>query len=78
MNYYKFGQKLLKSGAGFGYYKVEQLVSQSATGCIITKRDNFITKWDGHYKVGEFYYKVGQVLQSGTVITKWSLTQTIN
>ena len=48
------GQNVLQSGTGFaGYYKVEQLVLQSGTGCIITKRDNFITKWDGYYEVGQ-------------------------
>ena len=68
------GQKLLQSGAGFGYYKVEQLVLQSGTDCIVTKWDNFIIKWDGYYKVGQFYYKVGRVLQNGPIFTKWSST----
>ena len=37
------------------------------------------TKWDGffYYKMGQFYDKVGRVLQSGTMITKWSLTHEI-
>ena len=67
----------------FYYYKVGRFyyevgrVLQSETGItkwdryiIITKWDDFITKWDGYHKVGRFYYKVGQVLQSGTIITK--------
>ena len=58
------------------YYKVQQVLLQSATG--ITKCDNFITKCDRYYKVRatiitkcdryykvwQFYYKVRQVLQS--------------
>ena len=42
-----------------------------------------ITKWDNwYYKVervallqqGTIYYEMGRVLQSGMIITKWSLT----
>ena len=43
------------------YYKVRQVLLQSATG--ITKCDNFITKCDR-------YYKVGRLLQSATVHTR--------
>ena len=42
------------------YYKVRQVLSQSATG--ITKCDNFITKCDR-------YYKVRRLLQSATLQT---------
>ena len=42
------------------YYKVRQVLLQSATG--ITKCDNFITK-------GDRYYKVRRLLQSATVHT---------
>ena len=42
------------------YYKVRQVLLQSATG--ITKCDNFITKCDR-------YYKVRRLLQSATVQT---------
>ena len=51
---------------------MEQLVLQSGTGCIITKWDSFITG-DTYYKVGQFYLKVGRVLQSETIMKKWSL-----
>ena len=69
-------QKVLQSGTGFCYYNVGQLVLQSGVGCIITKWDNFISMWDGCYKVGQFYYKMGQLLQSGPLqvlrINSWS------
>ena len=58
LNYYKAVQKLLQGGTAFRYYNVGQLLLQSGTGSFITKSDNFITKWDG-------YYKVGHLLQSG-------------
>ena len=66
MGYFKVHKNYYK-GSGSGYYKVRKLVLQSGTGCIVTKYDNFITKWD-------VYYKVGRILQSGSIITKWSLT----
>ena len=71
------GTVLLQSGTATWCYKVGQGLLQSGTAFFITKWDNFITKWDGYYKVGRFYYKAGRVLQSGTVITKWALTDVI-
>ena len=64
--YYKVRQLFLLQSATVSYYKVRQLfyykvrqvLLQSAIG--ITKCDNFITKWDR-------YYKVGQLLQSAAV-----------
>ena len=50
--YYKVGQVLLQSGATFLYYKTRLVVLQSGAG--ITKQDNF-------------YYKVGELLQSRAV-----------
>ena len=50
---------LLQSATAF-YYKVRQVLLQTATG--ITKCDNFITKCDR-------YYKVRRLLQSATVHT---------
>ena len=50
------------------YYKVWQVliitegpVVQSGTGCIITG-------WDGYYKVGQFYHRVGWVLKMGQLL----------
>ena len=59
------------------YYKVRQVLLQSATAFFITKCDGLllqsatsvITKCDRYYKVWQFYYKVRQVLQSATVHT---------
>ena len=47
----KVGQLLLESGAALMYYKAGQVVLQSRLAT---------TEW------GNFYHKVGQVLQSGT------------
>ena len=55
---------LLQSGTAF---QLEKLL-QSGTE-VVTKWDSFfVTKWDGSC------YKVGQVLQSVTIVTKWALT----
>ena len=56
------------------YCEVGQVFLQSETALFFTYRNDFITKWDRYYKVGQFYYKARQVLQSGTIITKWALT----
>ena len=51
------------------YYKVRHVLLQSATAFFITKCDSFfITKCD------KCYYKVRQVLQSATIITKCDST----
>ena len=55
---YKVGRRLLQSGTAF-CYKVERNLLQSGTG---------VREWDGNC------YKVGKVLQSGTIVTKWALT----
>ena len=90
MSLLQTGTILLQSGAGttkwddfitkwdsFWLLQSGTILLQSGTAFVITKWDDFITKWDGYYKVGRFYYKVGQVLQSGTIITKWALTALI-
>lgn len=43
------------------YYKVGQVLTIKKWGNVI-------------YKVGQFSFKVGWLLQSGTIITMWSLT----
>ena len=81
-HYHKVGQ--------FLYNKVGQFIVITKWDDFITKWDSFsllqsgtdfiITKWDSfcYYKMGRFYFKVGRVLQSGTIllqsgtgITKW-------
>ena len=74
MSITKWNMRLLQSGTAFRYYKVGQVFLQSETALFFTNRNDFITMWDRYYKVGQFYYKAGQVLQSGTIITKWALT----
>ena len=44
-----------------------------------------ITNWGSYYKLvqpllqlGQFYYKLGQLLQIGAVITNWSITGLTN
>ena len=59
-HYYKVRQLFLLQSAMVCYYKVRQVLLQSATG--ISKCDNFITKCDR-------YYKVRRLLQSTTVHT---------
>ena len=58
LNYYKVIQKVLQSVTAFYYYKGGQLLLLSGTDSFIIMRDNTVTKWDGYYKVGQFYYKV--------------------
>ena len=71
--YYKVGNFITKWDS-FWLLQSGTILLQSGTAFVITKWDDFITKWNGYYKVGRLYYKVGQVLQSGTIITKWALT----
>ena len=44
----------------------------------ITKWRKKITKWRSYYKVAQKNYKVAQLLQSGTTITKWRITDLLN
>ena len=53
---------------------MEPVLSKSDPALLITNRKDFITKWDRYYKLGQFYCKMGQVLQGGTIITEWALT----
>ena len=66
--------RLLQSGTAFRYYKVRQIFLQSETALFFISQNDSVTKWDRYYKVGQFYHKAGQILQSGTIITKWALT----
>ena len=50
--------------------KCDGLLLQSATAFILQSATRAITKCDRYYKVWQFYYKVRQVLQSATIITK--------
>ena len=65
---YKEGQVLLQIGVALLYYNLGQVILQCRTG--ITKFGNFYYKFEADItKRGNFYYNVGQVLQSGGIIT---------
>ena len=56
------------------YYKVRQALLQSATAFLLQSATSVVTKCDRYYKVWQFYYKVRQVLQSATIITRCDST----
>ena len=73
--YYKVRWQLLQSATAFFITKCDNLLLQSATAILLQSVTSFITKCDRYYKVRRFYYKVRQVLQSVTIITKCDRTQ---
>ena len=72
--YYKVRQLLLQSARAFFITNCDGLLSQSATAFLLQSATG-ITKCDRYYKVRQFYYKVRQVLQSATIITKCDSTE---
>ena len=73
--YYKVRQVLLQSATAFFITKCDGLLLQSATAFLLQSTTSVITKCDRYYKVWQFYYKVRQVLQSATIITKCDSTE---
>ena len=69
----KLGQALLQSGADLMYYKVGQVLLQKGAAFLYYKPGQVeLQRRTGITNLGNFYYKKGQVLQSGaTFITKW-------
>ena len=65
---------LLQSATAFFITKCDGLLLQSATAFLLQSATSVITKCDRYYKVWQFYYKVRQVLQSATIITKCDST----
>ena len=65
--YYKVRQVLLQSATAFVITKCDGLLLQSATAFLLQSATSVITKCDR-------YYKVRQVLQSATIITKCDST----
>ena len=59
------------------YYKVRWQLLQSVTALLLQSVTSVITKCDRFYKVRRFYYKVRQVLQSVTIITKYDKTNAL-
>ena len=58
------------------YYKVNKNYFKVGQVLVITKWDNWYYKVEraALLQQGTIYYKMGWVLQSGMIITKWSLT----
>ena len=67
--YYKVRQVLLQSATAFFITKCDGLLLQSATAFLLQSATSVITKCDRYYKVWQFYYKVRRLLQSATVQT---------
>ena len=72
--YYKVRWQLLQSATGVFITFRHNLLLQSATTILLQSVTSIITKCDRYYKVRRFYYKVRQVLQSVTIITKCDRT----
>ena len=58
--YYKVRQVLLQSATAFFITKYDGLLLQSATAFLLQSATIVITKCDRYYKVRQFYYKVRQ------------------
>ena len=72
---------MLQIGAALFYYKSGQTLLQIGAASLV--RANFVTNWGSYYKSGQpllqdravianwgkMYYKLGQVLQIGAIIT---------
>ena len=58
------------------YYKVNKSYFKVGQVLVITKWDNWYYKVErvALLQQGTIYYEMGRVLQSGMIITKWSLT----
>ena len=65
-------QKLLQNAAAF-VSQTNFIAKRSSFS--ITKRVNFITKCGRYYKTRRFYYKMRQVLQNASFITKRGVTR---
>ena len=76
--YYKVRWQLLQSATAFFITKCDNLLLQlSATAILLQSVASVVTKCDRYYKVRRFYYKVRQVLQTVTIITKCDRTSAV-
>ena len=75
--YYKVRWQLLQSVTACFITKCDNLLLQSATAILLQSVTSVITKCDRYYKVRRFHYKVRQVLQSVTIITKCDRTTSL-
>ena len=68
-------KELLEIGARL--IKIEQVLQivvkllQISATPVVTNRSKIIINWDSYYKLGHNYYKSGEVLQIGAIITNW-------
>lgn len=60
-----FGNKLLFLSREKSYFKVEQALFQKGIGTGIQSGSKFISKLGSYFKVGQKFFKVGQLFQSG-------------
>ena len=65
---------LLQSATAILLQSATAIFLQSATAILLQSATSVITKFDRYYKVWQFYYKVRQVLQSASIITKCDRT----
>ena len=72
--YCKVRWQLLQSATASFITNCDNLLLQSATAILLQSMTSVIAKCDRYYKVRRFYYKVRQVLQSVTIITKCDRT----
>ena len=63
------GKVLLQIGAAFWYYKLGQKLLQIGAAQLLQIGASVITNWGRYYKLGQNYYKLGQVLQIRAIIT---------
>ena len=54
------------------YYKLGQMLLQIEAAYLLQNGAGVITNW------GKLYYKLGQLLQVGVIITNWGITPTHN
>ena len=69
-DYYKIGQFHTIKKRGKSYYKVTQVIYCKMGQPLMQSVTAVTAKLEKYYKVGPFYYKVWQILESGANITK--------
>ena len=67
--YYKLGQACVTNWGSFVYYELGQTLSQIGVASLLQISASVVTNWGS-------YYKLGQLLQIGAIITNWGITFT--
>ena len=63
---------MLQIEAALFYYKLEQTFLQIGAASLLQIRANVFTNWGSYYKLGNRFYKIGQLLQiRAKCITNW-------